>query len=200
MKQSSSRVVNPLMMPSVVDVDPSVDTPPLMADPEVDLADDEIHDVLSSLDGRNNSLNDNDNDNDNIVPPRRCKLPRVHSLVSLDYDYDYDYDYDGINPSSSADDDEIIEDFVNPFADESNVLVMSDENENENENDPSSVVMPYVSSSSSVSINQWGNGSNGTGTGTGTGNAHAHAHAHAHARGITGGDNNLFNNNNEKSR
>ena len=127
-------------------VDPFADTPPLMAAPEPDLAD-EI--PVLSLDGRS-SFNGN---NHSCAVPRKSKLPRVHSLALSDYDVS--------NP------DEV--EFVNPFADESNVLV--------SENDRS-VVMSHVPSSVS---HQWGNGvTNGTGK--------------AHALGITGGDNNCTTN------
>ena len=149
MKQSR---FNPLTMSAV---DPFADTPPLMAAPEPDLAD-EI--PVLSLDGRS-SVNGNGNGklDGTIVPPRRSKLPRVHSLALSDYD---------VTNASAPDD---IEEFVNPFADESNVLV--------SENDPS-VVMSHVPSSVS---HQWGNGvTNGTGK--------------AHALGITGGDNNCTTN------
>jgi len=110
---------NPLTMPAV---DPFADTPPLMATPEPDLAD-EI--PVLSLDGRSSQSSA-------PAVPRKSKMRRVHSLALSDYDIS--------NP------DEV--EFVNPFADESNVLA--------SENDRN-VVMSHVPQSVS---NQW-NGGNG---------------------------------------
>lgn len=119
---------NPLAMPAV---DPFAETPPLVAAPEPDLAN-EIPDL--SLDtGRTIQVDD-------IPPPTKAKrLPRVHSLALSDFDG---------TPLEPATDEPV--EFVNPFADESNVLA--------SENDPSVVknhVPPAV-------YNQWSKTMNAT--------------------------------------
>jgi len=91
---------NPLMMPAV---DPFAETPPLMAAPEPDMAGDIP--VLSLDIGRIIHV-------DNAVPPlpKRNRLVRVHSLALSDVDGT------NLDPAPNAE-------FVNPFADESNVLL-----------------------------------------------------------------------------
>jgi hypothetical protein len=87
---------NPLAMPAV---DPFAETPPLMAAPEPDHAN---HIPVLSLDSTRTTIQV-----DSGAPPpasKRKKLERVHSLALSDVDG------------------EAFEQFVNPFADESNVL------------------------------------------------------------------------------
>lgn len=106
---------NPLAMPAV---DPFAETPPLMAAPEPDIANDIP--VLSLDNGRSIQVEDI---GANPSPPKKVKLHRVHSLALSDVD--------GTN------NDELIE-FVNPFADETDVIA--------SENDPN-VVKAHVPSS-----------------------------------------------------
>lgn len=130
-KEASSQF-NPLAMPAV---DPFAETPPLVAAPEPDLAN-EIP-VLSLDTGRTIQV-------DEIPPPtKRKRLPRVHSLALSDVDG---------TPLDPATDEPV--EFVNPFADESNVL--------ETENDPS-VVKTHVPASV---YNQWSKTMNATGQDT----------------------------------
>jgi len=121
---------NPLAMPAV---DPFAETPPLMAAPEPDLADDI---PVLSLDSANRTIQVDD-----ALPPpaKRKRLPRVHSLALSDFD--------GTALDSASN--ELVE-FVNPFADESNVLA--------SENDPE-VVKAHVPPSV---LNQWSKNVNGT--------------------------------------
>lgn len=117
---------NPLAMPAI---DPFAETPPLMAAPEPDLADDIP--VLSLDSGRTIQV-------DGIPPPaKRKRLPRVHSLALSDLD--------GTSLDPSADD---LVEFVNPFADESNVLAT--------DNDPE-VVKAHVPA---FVFNQWSKNGN----------------------------------------
>lgn len=112
---------NPLAMPAV---DPFAETPPLMAAPEPD-----VNDIpILSLDSAKTYQVDG------IPPPptKRKRLPRVHSLALSDVD--------------GAE----FEQFVNPFADESNVLTTV--------NDPE-VVKAHVPTSV---LNQWSKNVNGS--------------------------------------
>lgn len=93
---------NPLVMPAI---DPFADTPPLMAAPEPDIEND-IPVLSLDTSGSNNVTMMSP------PPPKRSKLPRVHSLALSEYD--------GTNIYPATD--EPVE-FVNPFADESNILV-----------------------------------------------------------------------------
>lgn len=124
--------VNPLTMPAV---DPFAETPPLMAAPEPDIADDIP--VLSLDSGRIIVVDNIDNNSAARSPNRRRKLRRVHSLALSDYN--------GTNLDPATD--EAVE-FVNPFADESNILA--------SDND-SSVVKAHVPSSV---FNHWSNNGN----------------------------------------
>jgi len=112
---------NPLSMPAV---DPFAETPPLMAAPEPDIAEDI---PVLSLDSSRPIIIDN------VVPPptKRKKLVRVHSLALSDVDLT------NLDPATN----DPVE-FVNPFADESDVLM--------SENDV--VANSQVQSSTS---NQW---------------------------------------------
>jgi hypothetical protein len=128
----AKRGFNPLTMPAV---DPFAETPPLMAAPEPDLAEDI---PLLSLDSGRTIVVDNiDNNSAARSPYKRRKLRRVHSLALSDYD--------GTNLDPATD--EAVE-FVNPFADESNILA--------SEND-SSVVKAHVPSSV---FNEWSTNGN----------------------------------------
>lgn len=119
---------NPLIMSAV---DPFAETPPLMPAPEPDFGN-EIPTL--SLAGNDN----NSSSSSNSLPPplpRRTKMHRVHSLALSDYDGSADMNL--IMGSSEVE-------FVNPFADESNVLA--------SEND-SNIVMSHVPS---FVTKQWG--------------------------------------------
>jgi len=116
-------------------VDPFAETPPLMAAPEPDLADDIP--VLSLDSGRTIVVDNIDNNSAARSPNKRRRLRRVHSLALSDYD--------GTNLDPATD--EAVE-FVNPFADESNILA--------SEND-SGVVKAHVPSSV---FNHWSNNGN----------------------------------------
>lgn len=117
---------NPLSMPAV---DPFAETPPLMAAPEPDIAEDIP--VLSLDSSRPIVI-------DNTVPPptKRKKLVRVHSLALSDVD--------GTNLDPSTNDPV---EFVNPFADESNVLMSENDLNVENS---------QVESSTSNQLNAYG--------------------------------------------
>lgn len=93
---------NPLLMPAI---DPFAETPPLTAAPEPDISEDI---PVLSLDNTRTIVVDN------TVPPpaKRNKLVRVHSLALSDVD--------GTNIDPATNDPV---EFVNPFADESNVLM-----------------------------------------------------------------------------
>jgi len=130
---SSKSRFNPLMM---LEVDPFAETPPLMAAPEPDLADDIP--TLSLDSGRTFFVDDIGNKSDLPSPNRKRKLHRVHSLALSDYDGTT------LDPATDA-----LVEFVNPFADESNVFVI--------ENDPN-VVMSHVPTSVFNRWNKIGNG------------------------------------------
>jgi len=118
---------NPLAMPAV---DPFAETPPLMAAPEPIYADDIP--VLSLDGGKTIRVDDIDNAAVLQASHKKTKLRRVHSLVLSDVDEQ------SLGPAT----DELVE-FVNPFADETNVMTI--------ENDPK-VVESYVPLSV---FNQW---------------------------------------------
>jgi len=125
---------NPLIMSAV---DPFAETPPLMAAPEPDFGN-EIPTLR--LAGNNEKVFDNDsNISSTINPPpplpRKRKIHRVHSLALSDYDGSTDMNL--IMGSNEVE-------FVNPFADESNVLA--------SEND-SNIALSHVPSSVTK---QWG--------------------------------------------
>lgn len=129
---SSKSQFNPLSMPAV---DPFAETPPLMAAPDPDGAN---NIPVLSLDSSTTIFVDG-------LPAeqrhKRRRFPRVHSLALSDYD--------GTNLDPATD--ELVE-FVNPFADESNVLT--------SEND-ASVVRSHVPASVFNHWNKMGNGSAG---------------------------------------
>lgn len=133
---SSKSQFNPLSMPAV---DPFAETPPLMAAPEPNLAN---NIPVLSLDSCRTIFVDGLPENTTAPQHhKRRRFPRVHSLALSDYD--------GTNLDPATD--ELIE-FVNPFADESNVLT--------SEND-ANVVRSHVPS---FVLNQWnkiGNGNAG---------------------------------------
>jgi len=121
---------NPLIMPAV---DPFAETPPLMPAPEPDFGN-EIPTLR--LAGNDNNISSSSNPSPPPPPlPRRTKMHRVHSLALSDYDGSADMNL--IMGSSEVE-------FVNPFADESNVLA--------SEND-SNIVLSHVPSSVTK---QWG--------------------------------------------
>ena len=125
---SSKPRFNPLLMPAV---DPFAETPPLTSAPEPDIADDIP--VLSLESGKTIVI-------DNEVPPptKTKKLVRVHSLALSDVD--------GTNLDPATNDPV---EFVNPFADESNVLM--------SEND----VCVDTSNIPPSTLNQWNEYGNG---------------------------------------
>mmetsp|Transcript_28561 Transcript_28561/g.32010 ORF Transcript_28561/g.32010 Transcript_28561/m.32010 type:complete len:461 (+) Transcript_28561:265-1647(+) len=119
---------NPLIMSAV---DPFAETPPLMPAPEPDFGNE-----IPTLRLAGNDNNSSSSSNSLPQPlPRRTKMHRVHSLALSDYDGSADMNL--IMGSSEVE-------FVNPFADESNVLA--------SEND-SNIVMSHVPS---FVTKQWG--------------------------------------------
>lgn len=118
---------DPLKMPAV---DPFAETPPLMAAPEPDTTD-EI--PLLNLDSGKTFFVDNVQNNSVPPPhPKRQRMHRVHSLALSEFD--------GTNLDPATED---LAEFVNPFDDESDVLMR--------ENDLN-VVKSYVPS---AITNQW---------------------------------------------
>lgn len=120
---------NPLLMPAV---DPFAETPPLTSAPEPDIANDIP--ALSLESGRTIII-------DNAIPPltKKRKLVRVHSLALSDVD--------GTNLDPAINDPV---EFVNPFADESDVLMS--ENDSCVDNSHNQASMP----------NQWNEFGSGT--------------------------------------
>jgi len=129
---SSKSQFSPLSMPAV---DPFAETPPLTATPDPNGAN---NIPVLSLDSSTTIFVDG-------LPAeqrhKRRRIPRVHSLALSDYD--------GTNLDPATD--ELVE-FVNPFADESNVLT--------SEND-ASVVRSHVPASVFNNWNKMGNGTAG---------------------------------------